>query len=61
MDRQEVARHLPWGRHQARKFHMKKEESCQESSKTFLNKFKETVQNSDIQLRQHFWRFTMSI
>lgn len=39
---------------------MKKEGSCQESSKTFLNKFKETVQNSDIQLRQHFWRYTMS-
>lgn len=48
MVRQVVAKHLLWGQPQARKFHIKTEESYQEWFKTFFRKFQIMDQNIDI-------------
>lgn len=61
MAKQVVVKLLPWGLHQAKKCHIKKEAYCQESYKTSFNKFKQMGQSIDIPSKQHFWKFTMSI
>lgn len=61
MVRQVVARHLPWEQPQARKFHIKTEESYQEWFKTFFRKFQRMDQNIDTLSKQLFCKFTMNI
>lgn len=61
MVRQVVARHLPWEQPQARKFHIKTEESYQEWFKTFFRKFQRMDQNIDTLSRQLFCKFIMNI